>query len=152
MLSPMPGRTVIVLPGDIDPDRALWIDELRTAGEMVIDIDLPASDPAPISVRTCAAIHAAAPEPPLIVVVPPASVGIIQAVALAQRRAHRLIGGYVLIDPVDDPTGQDWPDAPVIALDPGHGVTENRARLRGWSSGAIGTAGDLRNALAQLDS
>lgn len=136
--------SVVVLPGDLPPLRADWTHLLIRSGFHVVDVDLPIADPAPLSVRACAAVHAASPPGPLIVVAPPASTGILPAVALAQRRAHRAVVTYLLIDPVDDPTGQDWPDAPVIALDSG-AMPElaHHARLRGWEQATVGTPDDL---------
>lgn len=129
----MPECSVIVLPGDLPPARAEWVRHLIRTGVHVVDVDLPIADPPPLSVRACAAIHAASPPSPIVVVAPPASSGILAAVGLAQRRAHRSVAGYVLIDPVDDPTGQDWPDAPVLALDSGDlADLAHHARLRGW--------------------
>ena len=135
----MPQCSVVVLPGELTPPRAMWTRHLIQAGFHVVDVDLPIADPAPLSVRACAAIHAASPPGPVVVVAPQASSGILAAVALAQRRAHRGVAAYLLIDPVEDPTGQDWPDAPVIALDSGDLPDLNRhARLRGWGLGPAG--------------
>ena len=135
MLWLMAVGTVVMLPGRLDPERSQWIAALRGAGAEVLDLDLPMADPAPISARACVAIHEASPPGPLVIVAPPASAGIVAAVALAQRTAHRVIGGYVLIDPPEDPTGNDWPDAPVHVLAAQGSAAFARARLRGWTSG-----------------
>ena len=130
----MPECSVIVLPGDVPPERAQWVRHLIRTGLHVVDIDLSIADPAPLSARACAAIHAASPPGPVVVVAPPASSGILAAVGLAQRRAHRAVAAYLLIDPVEDPTGQDWPDAPVTALDSGAlPDLAHHSRLRGWA-------------------
>ena len=130
----MPQCSVVLLPGDLEPQRAEWTSRLIRAGFHVIDVDLPLADAAPLSVRACAAVHAASPPGPLVIVAPPSSSGILASIGLAQRRAHRAVAGYLLIDPLDDPTGQDWPDAPVIALDSGSRADlEHHARLRGWA-------------------
>lgn len=136
--------SVVVLPGDLPPQRIEWTSLLIRSGFHVIDVDLPLADPAPLSVRACAAVHAASPPGPLVIVAPPASSGILSSVGLAQRRAHRAVTAYLLIDPVDDPTGQDWPDAPVIALDSGAlPDLAHHARLRGWSQASVRTPDDL---------
>ena len=132
MLWLMAVGTVVMLPGRLDPERSQWIAALRGAGAEVLDLDLAMADPAPISARACVAIHEARPAGTLIIVAPPSSAGIVTAVALAQRTAHRTIGGYVLIDPPEDPSGPDWPDAPVQVL--GDAQAAHRARLRGWGS------------------
>ena len=147
----MPGCSVVVLPGLLAPERTAWVTALIRAGHHVLDLDLPIADPAPLSVRACAAVHAASPPGPLVVIAPPASTGILAAVALAQRRAHRGVLGYLLIDPAEDPTGPDWPDAPVIALDSGAlGDLGHRARLRGWGGGALAGPDDLIAAIGDL--
>lgn len=147
----MPQCSVVVLPGDLTPQRSHWTDRLIRAGFHVIDADLPLADPAPLSVRACAAVHAASPPGPIIVVAPPASSGILASVGLAQRRAHRGVAAYLLIDPVDDPTGQDWPDAPVVALDSGT-VPDlaHHARLRGWEQVPLQGPDDLLAAIEDV--
>lgn len=116
----------------------------------VVDVDLPSADPAPISVRACAAIHAADPPSPLVVVAPSASSGIVQSVALAQRRGGRLVIGYVLLDPREEPMSQEWPDAPVVVLDSGDGFAANQARLHGWSHAPLTSASEFIAAVRNL--
>ena len=143
--------SVVVLPGELAPPRSQWTSELIRAGFHVIDVDLPLADPAPLSVRACAAVHAASPPGPIVVVAPPASSTILAAVGLAQRRAHRGVAAYLLIDPVDDPTGQDWPDAPVVALDSGTlPDLAHHARLRGWGWLPAQGPADLLAAIAEV--
>lgn len=62
------------------------------------------------------------------------------AIALSQRAQGRRIAGYLVIDPQDVTTSDEWPDAPVIALisnDASHSA--NLARLRGWRVIPTGT-------------
>jgi len=140
----MPDCSVVMLPGVIAPDRATWMTALLRAGHHVLDIDLPLADPAPLATRACAAIHALSPPGPLIVIAPRASCGILAAIGLAQRRAHRTVLGYLLVDPVEDPTSPDWPDAPVTALDTGLDQDlAHRGRLRGWETGSLSAPSDL---------
>lgn len=115
----------------------------------VIDIDLPIADPAPLSARVCAAIRDRDPLEPVLVIAPAASTAILPAVALAQRSAHRMVASYVLVDPDADPTGSDWPDAPVHILDTS-GDAADRARLRGWGHRSVTSASELAAALAEL--
>jgi len=100
--------------------------------------------------RVCAAIREPGGSTPLVVLAPPASTAIVPAVALAQRTAHRRVLGYVLVNPADDPTGGDWPDAPVEVVDTGDGVAANRARLRGWGSRTGASPGALCSAVSDL--
>jgi hypothetical protein len=132
----MPG-SVILLPSGGDHERAAFLALLGRAGLRLVDIDLPIADPAPFATRVCAAIHLARPASPLLIVAPTASAGHLASIALAQRRAHRQVGGYVLIDPGQDaanaPGGADWPDAPVTCIayrEPAPAWV----RLRDWAS------------------
>ncbi|MFM1918132.1 MAG: hypothetical protein RJB01_1647 [Actinomycetota bacterium] len=55
------------------------------------------------------------------------------AIALSQRAQGRRIAGYLVIDPIDITTTNEWPDAPVIALiSPDSSNSAHFARLRGW--------------------
>jgi hypothetical protein len=128
--------TVVVLPSSSSDARDALTRELRTLDQRVveIDVDLSSADPAPLSVRVCAAIITARPAAPLLLVALADAVHLLPAVALAQRTAHRAVTGYVLIEPDSDPSAPDWPDAPVLVLSAdakSSGAT--RARLRGWS-------------------
>lgn len=126
--------TVVVLPGEGSTVRASVIDDLRQTRTAVVDVDLAAGDPGPLSVRTCAAIGAARPVPPLVIVAFGDGASLVPAVALAQRAAHRAVAAYVLVDPASDPSAQDWPDAPVVVVAPEGGDALRRAGLRGWES------------------
>lgn len=128
--------TVVVLPSTDSALRASLLVELRSRGLVVIDVDvdLSATDPAPLSVRVCAEIIGHHPEPPLFFIAWPDSAHLLPAVALAQRTAHRPVCGYALINPEVDPSAADWPDAPVVVIGSDAQATGlNRARLRGWS-------------------
>lgn len=124
--------TVVVLPSDRSPVRGALVDELRAAGTPVLDVDIPEPGTAPWSVRTCAAIAADRPSTPLLIVALADGSGLVPAVALAQRTAHRAIAGYVLVDPDADPTAPDWPDARVLVIAQAGSDALRRAGLRGW--------------------
>lgn len=153
----MPG-SVVLLPSGDDPQRGALMSAMARAGLRIVDIDLPLAGSAPFATRVCAAIHLARPASPLLMVAPAASAGHLASIALAQRRAHRQVGGYVLIDPGQDaasaPGGSDWPDAPVTCIayrEPAPGWV----RLRDWASivcpspaDVVGTIGGLAGGLA----
>lgn len=126
--------TVVVLPSDRSPVRAAVVDELRSTGTTVLDVDIPGPGASPWSVRTCAAIAAARPKAPLLVVALADGAGLVPAVALAQRTAHRAIAGYVLVEPDGDPSAPDWPDAPVLVIAAAGSEALRRAALRGWEA------------------
>ena len=121
--------SIVVLPSHDWPERPTVLAGLRALGPVIVDVDLPAADAAPLSVRTCAAVRAADPPTPILVVAHGGGAALLPAVALAPRTAHRAIGGYALLEPDADPSAQDWPDAPVLVIAPGDWP---RARLRGW--------------------
>lgn len=124
----------ILLPGE--HDRGELVSAMAGCGIRFVDIDLPSAHPAPFATRVCAAIGAARPASPVVIVAPPASAPHLPAIALAQRSAHRRVTGYVILEPGliqtgSIPTGVDWPDAPVACLS--MGVTEPAwVSLRGW--------------------
>lgn len=146
MLCAMPIGSVVVLPGSLPGGRSSALAALRDHLPTVIDVDLPIADPAPLSARVCAAIREREPLDPVLVVAPTASNAILPAVALAQRSAHRMVASYVLVDPDADPTGSDWPDAPVHILDTS-GDAADRARLRGWGHRSVTSASELAAAI-----
>ena len=144
----MSAGTIVLLPGATG--RAELIEDLASLDVPLLDIDLPMADPAPLSVRACAAIHGglgtADPDAPCIVIAPSESALIVPAVSLAQRRAGRAVGGYVLIEPGEDPTSGDWPDARVVVVAPDGHPSLRRAELRGWERRSDG----VLNAVASL--
>lgn len=148
----MPG-SVVLLPSADEQARAVLLTAMGRAGLRLVDIDLPLAGPAPFSTRVCAAIHLARPASPLLMVAPAASAGHLASIALAQRRAHRTVGGYVLIDPGQDaasaPGGSDWPDAPVTCIayrEP----SPAWVRLRDWASVACPSPGDVVSAIRSV--
>lgn len=139
--------TVVMLPSE-DTERTAVLEALRSQGATVIDVDvdLTSADPAPLSVRVCAAIISAQPEPPLLIVAFADAAHLMPAVALAQRTAHRAVAGYVLIDPETDPSAPEWPDAPVLVVaTDANSPGLNRARLRGWSMSTVESSTQLAN-------
>lgn len=85
-----------------------------------------------LAVRTCAAITALAPSPPLVVVAEGAMARTLPAVARSQAAHHRRVIEYVLLDP-DLPTVSDaWPDARVTVVCGVDSEASLQARLRGW--------------------
>ena len=125
--------SIVVLPSQDWPERASLIGALRDGGAEVVDVDLASAGAAPLSVRTCAAILAARPGTPMLVVAHGDGAELLPAVSLAQRTAHRAIEGYALLEPDADPSAPDWPDAPVVVIAPEGHPCLRRARLRGWS-------------------
>ena len=85
-----------------------------------------------MSVLICAQLHENHPLGPLVVVAPASSVDFLPAVALAQRTAHRRVAAYYLIDPLTDPTGPEWPDAPVYLIQLTGTTISRLPELRGW--------------------
>jgi hypothetical protein len=110
--------TIIILPGGAAEFRSTLMREITDLGGFAFSIDIPPVSVAPMSVLICAQIHVHDPLGPLVVV--------------AQRTAHRRVAAYYLIDPLTDPTGPEWPDAPVY-LTQLTGTTASRLpELRGW--------------------
>lgn len=124
--------SIIALPGDDLAFHAALTSALQAVGGQIFTIDLPPVSPAPMSVLICARIHALGPAPPLVVVAPASSVQYLPALALAQRTAHRRIAAYYLIDPLTDPTGPEWPDAPVYLIQLTGTTISRLPELRGW--------------------
>ena len=85
-----------------------------------------------MSVLICAQLHELDPLGPLVVLAPASSVDFLPAVALAQRAAHRRVAAYYLIDPHTDPTGPEWPDAPVYLIQLTGTTISRLPELRGW--------------------
>lgn len=129
----MPDATIVVLPSPPgDRTRAAF---LRSHPDAV-DIGSVLGDSAPdtlTAARVCADIVAAAPRSPVALV----AIGAISArlpdIARAQRAAHRLVVGYLIVDGPAPATSDAWPDAPVWIVG-----ADDHARLRGWTALARG--------------
>ena len=145
MLWAMSTCSLVVLPDPGSVLRADLVAALLATSTPILDLAGIATGPAPLASSICAAIREARVAHPLLIVATGAGLPLLPAVARAQRAAHHLICGYVLLD-VDahaleaDPTGESWPDAPVtliestvlIATDDADAV-QTHARLRGWT-------------------
>ena len=124
--------TIIILPGGAAEFRATLLREITDLGGFAFSIHIPPVSIAPMSVLICAQIHELDPLGPLVVLAPTSSVDFLPAVALAQRTAHRRVAAYYLIDPLNDPTGPEWPDAPVHLIQLTSTTTSRLPDLRGW--------------------
>lgn len=85
-----------------------------------------------IAVRTCAAITALAPTPPLVVAAEGTMARTLPAVARSQAAHHRRVIEYVLLDPELPPVSDTWPDARVTVVCDVDSEASLQARLRGW--------------------
>ena len=124
--------TIIILPGGAAEFRATLLREITDLGGFAFSIDIPPVSVAPMSVLICAQLHELDPLGPLVLVAPASSVDFLPAVALAQRTAHRRVAAYYLIDPLTDPTGPEWPDAPVYLIQLTGTTISRLPELRGW--------------------
>ena len=124
--------TIIILPGGAEEFRSNLMSEIFDLGGLAVLIDIPPVSIAPMSVLICAQLHELDPLGPLVVLAPASSVDFLPAVALAQRTAHRRVAAYYLIDPLNDPTGPEWPDAPVHLIQLTSTTTSRLPDLRGW--------------------
>ena len=84
-----------------------------------------------LGARICASIRVLDPPAPLVIVAIGSGALHLPAVALAQRRAHKRVVGYLLIEPALPKVGDVWPDAPVFVVS-SDDWTSTQARLRGW--------------------
>ena len=151
--------SVVILPDHSSRTRPALVAGLVEAGLTVHDIEVAAQSPAPISVRVCAAVRTAAPEPPLLFVATTRSLHLLPAVALAQRTAHQLTVGYAIVAddgdaPAQDPSGESWPDAPVCLVSAGGDMAGapvlGHAALRGWQVIEAGGGAAVTAAIAHL--
>ena len=145
---------------------------LRSAGCSVIAPQID-GDPGIRYVGEAAlAITAAGVEPPLVLVALGAAGPLLPLIGGAQRAAHRLVGGYALVDadlpPARNdgsvfydsdsstrlPNPPDWPDAPCgyLATTDEHREQSRQAEMRGWTVGAKAalTAESLRSLIRAL--
>ncbi|GAA3930310.1 hypothetical protein GCM10023085_09600 [Actinomadura viridis] len=146
---------------------------LRADGLDVVAPDVPDSSGPRYVARASLVISATAATAPLVLVARGGAGPLLPAVALAQRAAHRAVGGYVFVDaelprpqhaqrhdhggqPI--PVPPDWPEAPcgyLRTLDAGDagddtGQAVREARLRGWPTAERVPAPDLARSLADL--
>lgn len=110
------------------------VDGVDDVTVLVLADIIPVDGPdAALAARLCAAINLLDPPAPLVVVADGARALLLPAVALSQRRMHRRVDGYVLIDPVLPAIAESWPDAPVtVVTDDERGDASVQGRLRGW--------------------
>ncbi|TYB49492.1 hypothetical protein [Actinomadura chibensis] len=133
---------------------AAWGDlpaALRAAGLDVRAPDVPDETGPRYIARAALLVGASGPVPPLVLVARGAAGPLLPGLALAQRAAHRPIGGYVFVDadlphplrhdhaaPENDvPMPPDWPEAPCGYLrthpvGQAHDQALREAHLRGW--------------------
>lgn len=150
-----PGTLVLLhAPG---ADAGSWGDlpeMLRSYGLDVVAPDVRDTGHRYIA-RVSLIISATDPAAPLVLAAHGAAGPLLPGVALAQRAAHRPVGGYVFVDadlprPLhlhgegsaheELPMPPDWPEAPCGYLrtesdragSPGHDEAVREARLRGW--------------------
>ncbi|MSO27075.1 MAG: hypothetical protein EXQ60_03305 [Candidatus Nanopelagicales bacterium] len=128
----MSAGTIIILPGGAAEFRSTLMRAIANLGGFAFSIDIPPVSAAPMSVLICAQLHEHDPLGPLVVLAPASSVDFLPAVALAQRTAHRRVAAYYLIDPLTDPTGPEWPDAPVYVTQQNSEAASKLPELRGW--------------------
>ncbi|MCX6423645.1 MAG: hypothetical protein NTV96_03540 [Actinobacteria bacterium] len=128
----MSAGTIIILPGGAEEFRSNLMSEIFDLGGLAVLIDIPPVSAAPMSVLICAQLHELDPLGPLVVLAPASSVDFLPAVALAQRTAHRRVAAYYSIGPLNDPTGPEWPDAPVFFTQLTGTTTSRLPELRGW--------------------
>ncbi|MFF5263575.1 hypothetical protein ACFY4C_32005 [Actinomadura viridis] len=152
---------------------------LRADGLDVVAPDVPDSSGPRYVARASLVISATAATAPLVLVARGGAGPLLPAVALAQRAAHRAVGGYVFVDaelprpqhaqghdhggrPI--PAPPDWPEAPcgyLSTLDAGNtgdtgstgdgiGQAVREARLRGWPTAERVPAPDLARSLRDL--
>ncbi|MBT2206729.1 hypothetical protein [Actinomadura sp. NEAU-AAG7] len=147
-----PGSLVLLhAPG---ASAASWGDlpeMLRSYGLDVIAPDVAETGSRYVA-RVSLIITASGPEVPLVLVAHGDAGPLLPAVALAQRAAHRMVGGYVFVDAAlprpqgahdheQVPIPPDWPEAPCGYLrthadrsaSSGHDQAVRQAGLRGWT-------------------
>ncbi|MBC6457616.1 hypothetical protein [Actinomadura sp. HBU206391] len=114
--------------------------------------------------RAAMEITAHLPAQPLVLVAHNAAGALLPSLGLAQRAAHRTVGGYVFVDAEFPAPGElrgDWPDAPCgyLRTSEPYELQARQARLRGWpvrelaggqGEDPVSTAQALRNLIAAL--
>lgn len=159
--------TVVLLHGPLDR-AAVWADLpelLRSYGLDVIAPDIRSGEGMQYVARAALVVAATDPSPPLLLVGHGTAGPLLPALAVAQRAAHRPVGGYLFLDaglPVsrqagthahDTPTvpvPADWPDAPCgyLQISEVHRQDARVAELRGWP--VVRPDRDLVEAVLQL--
>ena len=131
------GTVVVLAAGAARRDDVM---DALEAADSATCLAIPLSGPgATLGSRTCAAISALRPAPPLTIVAFGSDALLLPAVALAQRAAHRRVSGYLLVEPALPPGSDTWPDAPVTVLDD---APDPQVRLRGWTPVPLSTAAE----------
>ncbi|TDC38515.1 hypothetical protein E1281_39125 [Actinomadura sp. KC345] len=128
---------------------------LRSYGLDVVAPDVPDATGPRYIARVSLTVTATDPVAPLVLIAHGAAGPLLPGIALAQRAAHRPVGGYVFVDadlprpmhlhgegsPHEElPMPPDWPEAPCGYLrthsdragPSGHDEAVREARLRGW--------------------
>lgn len=158
MLAVVGACSIVMLPDEASAARAECAALLTApdSGVWALDVVAPPGASGVKSAQVCAAIMAAAPHPPLLIVTTLASMDLLPAAARAQRAARQLICGYVLIDagqgaPTADPSGESWPDAPVFLIAGiGAAGARSHAKLRGWQVFEAEDATDIATLINDL--
>ena len=158
MLAAMGPCSIVILPDEASAAREACAAALTAPGSdcAAFDVEVPPGASELNSAQVCAAILAAAPGPPLLIVTTLASMRLLPAVARSQRAARQLICGYVLIDaghgaPGTDPSGEAWPDAPVFLIAGAHdAAARSHAKLRGWQVVDAEAASDIAALIGHL--
>ncbi|QXJ22824.1 hypothetical protein AGRA3207_003887 [Actinomadura graeca] len=155
-----PGSLVLLhAPGATSASWGDVPEMLRSSGLDVFAPDVPEDAGVRYVARASLVIGAAGPAAPLVLAAYGAAGPLLPAIALAQRAAHRPVGGYVFVDAdlpralrAHDhdhdglgeesrvPIPPDWPEAPCgylrtlagCSAQSGHDGTVREARLRGW--------------------
>ena len=125
----MTGPTVVLLP-DLDGTHAQLRGRFANGTFPVKMVTAAPGPDAALAARVCAAVSALDPAPPLTLVAFGSAAGLLPAVALAQRAAHRRVAGYLLVDAEPPAVTDSWPDAPVTVFTDGDAT---RSALRGWT-------------------
>ena len=139
-----------MLPGGDENFNAQLVIALEVLGRLACRIAAPENSTAPASVIICSQIHRIDSPEPLMIVAPGGASEYLPSVARALRAAHRRVGCYALLDPVSDPTGPDWPDAPVRLVH--SGKFHPQMRLRGWEVVKVNSIDECADQLIVLSS
>lgn len=121
---------MMLLPAEESPADGL-VDEFvaRHPETVVVQPEAGVTD---LAVRTCAAITALQPSPPLVIIAAGSMTRTLPAVARSQAAHHRRVVEYVLLDPELPPVSDAWPDARVTVVCGVDSEASLQARLRGW--------------------
>ena len=125
------GCVTILLLVDDDPRHAGLQDAFLGRHPDALEIS-PIPGDADLATRTCAAVNAAAPSPPLIMAAVGDAAIALPAVARSQAAQHRRTQEYLLLDPQLPSVTDTWPDARVTVVCDADSEASLQARLRGW--------------------